>query len=196
MKKIILFGGTFDPIHLGHLILAEYAKEFIDAKKVIFIPSYKPPHKLNYTPTYYKHRYNMVKLAIKNCKNFVLSDFEIKRKGVSYTYITIDYFKERYKNYDLYFLIGLDSLVSLPTWEKWQEIVKKIKFLVGKRKINQYALDNLPKEVLKKIIFFDSPIIEISSSEIRDRVKNLLPIKYLVPEQVEKYILKHKLYKQ
>ncbi len=195
MKKIILFGGTFDPIHIGHLILAKYAKEFINAEKVIFIPSYIPPHKLNYTPTDWKHRYNMVKLAIKNCKDFQLSDFEIKRKSVSYTYITVDWFKKRYRNYKLYFLIGLDSLVTLPTWEKWQEIVKKIKFLVGKRMIQQNLLSNLPKKVFKKIIFFDSPIIEISSSEIRERIKNSFSIKYLVPEKVEKYILEHKLYK-
>jgi nicotinate-nucleotide adenylyltransferase len=195
MKKIILFGGTFDPIHIGHLILAEYAREFINAEKVIFIPSYQPPHKMNYTPTNWKHRYNMVKLAIKSCKHFELSDFEIKRKSVSYTYITVDWFKKQYKNYDLYFLIGLDSLITLPTWEKWQEIVKKIKFLVGKRVVQQNLLNTLPKKVFKKIIFFDSPIIEISSSEIRERVKNSLSIKYFVPEQVEKYILQHRLYK-
>jgi nicotinate-nucleotide adenylyltransferase len=194
MKKIILFGGTFDPIHIGHLILAEYAKEFINAEKVIFIPSYKPPHKLNYTPTNWKHRYNMVKLAIKNCKQFEISDFEIKRKDVSYTYIAVDWFKKQYKDYDLYFLIGLDSLISLPTWEKWQDIVRKIKFLVGNRVTKHNLLSSLPKEVVKKIIFFDSPIIEISSSEIRKRVKNFLSIKYLVLEKVEEYIKKHRLY--
>lgn len=194
-KKIILFGGTFDPIHNGHLLLAQYALEFINAEKVIFIPSYVPPHKFNYKLTHWQHRLNMVKLAIKNNHNFVVSDFEIKNKGISYTYITVDYFSKVYKNYKIYFLIGFDSLLDLHTWENWQDIIKKVYFLVGARMVRKEKLRELNKEIFKKIMYFDFPIIEISSTEIRERVKKGLVVKYFLPEKVEKYIHKNKLYR-
>ncbi len=194
MKKIILFGGTFDPVHNGHLVLAQYALEFIDAKKVIFIPSYIPPHKLNYKITHWRHRLNMLKLAIKGNPNFEISEFEIKNKGVSYTYKTVDWFSKQYKDYKIYFLIGFDSLLELHTWQNWRDIIEKVEFLVGTRMIKKEKLKNLNKEVIKKITYFDSPIVEISSTEIRSRVKKGLVVKYFLPEKVEKYIYKNKLY--
>lgn len=194
--SIILFGGTFDPIHIGHLILAEYAAEYINAEKVIFIPCYRPPHKLGYKPLHWRHRFNMVKLAIKNSSKFELSDFEIRRKGISYTYITVDWFYKQYKGISLYFLIGFDSLLTLHTWQNWQQIIKKVKFLVGERMVDKSKIDLLPKQIYDKVILFDSPIIEVSSTDIRARVKKSLSIKYLVPEEVEDYILKHNLYKK
>lgn len=195
-NSIILFGGTFDPIHFGHLILAEYAKEFIDAEKVIFIPCYRPPHKINYKLSSWRHRLNMVRLAIQNNKDFELSTFEIERKGISYTYITINYFSEIYKdkNKKLYFLIGYDSLLELHTWQNYKDILKKIDFLVGDRLIEKKK-KKLPSFLKGKVTFFDSPIIEISSTEIRERIKNSLSIKYLVPKEVESYIIKNKIYK-
>ncbi len=194
-KKIILFGGTFDPIHNGHLLLAQYALEFINAEKVIFIPSYMPPHKLNYKINHWKHRLNMVKLAIKNNPNFVVSDFEIKKKNISYTYITIEHFSKVYKNYEMYFLIGFDSLLELNTWQNWQYIIKKVKFLVGSRMVKKDKLKKLNKEIFKKVICFDSPIIEVSSTEIRERIKKGWIVSYFLPDKVEKYIQKNKLYK-
>ncbi|MCS7151557.1 MAG: nicotinate (nicotinamide) nucleotide adenylyltransferase [Endomicrobia bacterium] len=196
MSSIILFGGTFDPIHMGHLILAEYAAEFVKAKKVLFIPCYKPPHKLKYEPVHWKHRLNMVKLAVNGISKFEVSDFEIKRKEISYTYVTVDWFSKVYKADDLYFLIGFDSLLSLHTWQNWEKIIQKVKFLVGERMVDKSKMGLLPSKIYNKVIFFDSPIIEISSTEIRERLKKSLSIKYLVPEEVEKYILRHGLYKK
>ncbi|MCS7227447.1 MAG: nicotinate (nicotinamide) nucleotide adenylyltransferase [Endomicrobia bacterium] len=195
-NKLILFGGTFDPVHLGHLVLAEYALEYINAKKVIFIPCYKPPHKIGYKLSHWKHRLNMVKLAIKNNEWFEVNTFEIDRRGISYTYITIDWFSEKFKNMDLYFLIGFDSLLTLPTWQNWQYIIKKVKFLVGERMVNKTRFKNLPKDLIKKVICFNSPLIEISSTEIRRRVQCGKSIRYMVPPLVAKYIFKHKLYNQ
>lgn len=194
--SIILFGGTFDPIHIGHLILAEYAVEFIKAEKVIFIPCYRPPHKLGYKPANWRHRFNMVKLAIKNSLKFELSDFEIRRKGISYTYITVDWFYKQYKNAELYFLIGFDSLLTLNTWQNWERIIEKVKFLVGERMVDKSKISLLPKKIYNRVVFFDSPIIEVSSTDIRERVRKSLSIKYLVPKEVESYILKHNLYKE
>lgn len=192
--KIILFGGTFDPPHFGHLILAQYAKEFLNAKKVIFIPCFKPPHKINYELTHWRHRLNMLVLATENNKDFEVSKYEIEKKDVSYTYRTVDWFYKKYNKNELYFLIGFDSLINLTTWEKWQQIIKKVIFLVGERIVDKKC-KKLPEEIYERMICFDSPIIEISSTEIRRRVKKSLPIKYFVPESVEKYIIKNKLYK-
>lgn len=192
--KIILFGGTFDPIHIGHLVLAEYALEYIKAENVIFIPCYKPPHKVGYKLSHWKYRFDMIKLAIKDNKKFKVDTFEIKRGGVSYTYITVDWFSQQYTNVELYFLIGFDSLLTLPTWQNWQSIVNKVKFLVGQRMVNKGQFQQLPKSLVKKVIFFDSPLIEISSTEIRYRVYHGQSIKYMVLPSVEKYIFKHRLY--
>ncbi|MCS7231062.1 MAG: nicotinate (nicotinamide) nucleotide adenylyltransferase [Elusimicrobiota bacterium] len=192
--KIILFGGTFDPIHIGHLVLAETAFEFIKAKKVIFIPCYKPPHKIDFQLSDWRHRVNMIKLSTKGVKYFEISLFEIENEGISYTYITVDYFSKKYKDSDLYFLIGYDSLLSLPTWENWRYIVEKVYFLVGDRNIEKKAEGELPEVILKKSIFFKSPIIEVSSTMIREKIKSKLSIKYLVPSSVENYIIKKKLY--
>lgn len=194
VSKIILFGGTFDPIHIGHLILAQYALEYVKARNVIFIPCYKPPHKIEYKLSFWKHRWEMVKLAIKDNDKFILDDFEIKRKGISYTYITIDWFSQKYKNDELFFLIGFDSLLTLTTWQKWEYIVEKVKFLVGKRMVDKTQFCQLPEALVKKVVFFDSPLIEVSSTEIRYRVRNKMSIKYMVPPLVEKYIYEHKLY--
>ncbi len=194
MKKIILFGGSFDPIHFGHLVLAQYALEFLKAEKVIFIPCYKPPHKIGYKLSHWKHRLNMLLLATKDNDKFEISRFEIERKDISYTYITVDYFKNEYKNYELYFLIGYDSLITLTKWQRWEDILKSVYFIVGKRIVKEGS-KKLPKNICDKVIYFDAPIIEISSTEIRQRLKKSLPIKYLVPESVEKYIIENKLYK-
>ncbi|MEN3013621.1 MAG: nicotinate (nicotinamide) nucleotide adenylyltransferase [Endomicrobiia bacterium] len=193
-KNIILFGGTFDPVHIGHLILAQSAFEFICAQKVIFIPCYKPPHKIGFELSNWQHRVNMLKLSIKGIKHFELSLFEIRQKRISYTYITVDFFSQKFRDYNLYFLIGFDSLLSLPTWERWQQILQKVYFLVGERNVDKASMEKLPDIIIKKVVFFKSPIIEVSSSMIRERIKNKLSIKYFVSPSVEKYIINKKLY--
>lgn len=193
-KKIILFGGTFDPIHLGHLILAQTAFEFLKPQKVVFIPCYQPPHKIGFKLSSWKDRLNMVKLSIEGISYFELDLFEIKKKSISYTYQTVDYFSKKYKGYGLYFLIGYDSLLELTSWENWQKIVEKVHFLVGDRNVEKKAVKKLPKIIFKKVIFFKSPIIEISSTMIREKIKKHLSIKYLVPPKVEEYILNKNLY--
>lgn len=192
-KNIILFGGTFDPPHIGHIILAQRAKEFLSAEKVIFIPCYIPPHKLDYKPTLWKHRLNMLNLSLKNLPSMEVSDYEIRVKGVSYTYNTVQWFKKKFPEHSLYFLIGMDSLLTFTTWHRWQDIISDVSLIVGNR-ISEKR--KIPEELLntKKIVFFNSPKIEVSSSEIRQRVKENKSIKFLVAPEVEKYIFKHKLY--
>jgi len=189
--KIALFGGSFNPIHYGHLVLAESARVKFSLDKIIFIPAGIPPHK-NYIPLApKKHRLNLVKLAIQNNKYFSVSDYELKKKGKSYTYQTIEYFKKTHPEDEIFFLMGIDLLAQVNSWKKGDKILDLCKFLVGKRiSSNQ----NIPSQILKKVYVFDIPLIDISSTLIRDNIKKGQSIKYLTPEKVEKYILKNKLY--
>jgi nicotinate-nucleotide adenylyltransferase len=192
-KRIIIFGGTFDPIHLGHLILAQEAQNFFSAAKVFFVPCYQSPHKLSQKPVHYKHRIKMLSLAIKNNPKFVISDYEIKQKGISYAYKTIEYFKKKYPKYKIYFLMGLDSFLEFKLWKNWEKILKMSTIIVGSRMVkNIKKYDDLLKN--KKVVLLPSLNIEISANDIRTRVQENKSIKYLVPPEVEKYIINHKLY--
>jgi len=190
-KKIALFGGTFDPVHTGHLIIAEKAREEFNLEKIIFIPSNIPPHKKKVyaSPV---HRYNMVKIAIGDNPFFEISDIEIKRKEPSYTYITVKQMKKIHPDYKIFFIIGQDSLFELPQWHKAEDLIKEVTFLVAKRHSNF----NYRKEKNFPVNFeiINSPIIGISSTYIRTCIKAGKSIKYLLPEKVISYIEKEKIY--
>lgn len=199
--KIGLIGGTFNPIHHGHLILSEYVREQCKLDKVIFIPTGLPPHKAESTVEDPVTRFDMTRLGIELNSFFDVSDIETYREGISYTIDTIIELKELYPNEDLYFIIGADSLFQLPTWKDYDKLLKIMNIIVVNRpggennliqdKVREYAdLFN------SNIIEVKSPLIEISSSDIRDRVKNGKSIKYLVPQKVEEYIMQKNLYKE
>jgi len=193
-KKIILFGGTFDPVHLGHLILAQEAQNFLSAEKVFFVPCYQSPHKLGQKAVHWKHRIKMLSLAIKTNHRFFVSDYEIKQKGISYAYNTVKHFYKKHKGYKIYFLMGLDSLLEFKSWKNWAEILKMATIIVGERLVkNVKKVNDLIKT--KKVILLYSPKIEISANNIRKQVQENKSVKYLVTPEVEKYIIKHKLYK-
>ncbi len=190
--NIGLLGGTFDPIHYGHLILAEECRKKFNLQKIIFITSAIHPHKKRkVTPA--KHRYNMVRLAIKGNKNFGISDIELKREGVSFTCDTIQYFNEKYFADVIYFILGIDSLLKIGTWKKGRKILEFCKFIVATRP--GYNIENIPFFIREKIKTIKIAKIDISSSQIRKRLHRGESIKYLLPAAVEKYIYKNKLYK-
>lgn len=189
--KIALFGGCFNPIHYGHLILAETAREYLNLSRVIFIPAGKPPHKVSdLAPA--KNRYQMVKLAIKNNKKFSLSTFELENKDKSYTYKTINFFKKKYPRDKLYFLIGSDTLFEIDTWEKGIKILELCSFIVGMRP--GVPTEKVKKEILKKVTIFPLLGLDISSKELREYIRKGRSIKYFVPGNVEEYIYKNRLY--
>ncbi len=190
-KKIALFGGTFDPVHTGHLIIAEKAREEFNLEKVIFIPSNIPPHKKKVYASSL-HRYNMVKIAIEDNPFFEISDIEIKKKEPSYTYVTVIRMKKIYPEYKIFFIIGQDSLFELPQWYKAKDLIKEITFLVAKR----YYDFTYRKEKNFPVNFeiIHSPIIGISSTYIRTCIKAGKSVKYLLPEKVYDYIQKEKIY--
>ena len=189
--RIGLFGGTFDPVHLGHLIAAEDILKACKLDKVIFIPSARPPHKNEKSVTSAKDRFNMVKLAIKPFPGFEISDFELKKSGKSFTIDTVRYYKKNIKKTDrLYFIVGADIVEQLPTWKSWKELVKEVHFLIMTRP---------GFKVEKKAAKIGTPVeirnIDVSSSEIRHLIKKGLPPTFMVPEMVEKYIYEKQLYR-
>lgn len=197
--KIGIMGGTFDPIHNGHLIISEYIRDYLDLDEIIFIPAGQPPHKDKKGVLSPFHRYKMTKLAIEDNPKFSISDIEIKKNKTSYTYDTILNLKEEYEDAELYFIIGADSLFSLEEWYKFKELSRIIKFALWER-TGYYRDDIIDRiELLKdkytaQIKYVEGPIIEISSSQIRNRVSLKKSIKYLVHEEVKKYIEKNNIY--
>ena len=187
--KIGILGGTFNPIHLGHLVLAEQVREELSLEKVIFIPSNFPPHKENGDIVASQDRFKMLEIAIKGNKYFDISDLEIRRKGKSYSVDTLKALKSKFSADDLYFITGSDVLNYLNDWKDINEIFSLAKFVVATRP--GYALDNLPSSVIAIPI----KAVDISAYQIRQYIKNGRSIKYLVPEGVIEYIYEKGLYR-
>ena len=187
--KIGILGGTFNPIHIGHLILAEEAREKLGLDRIIFVPAYLPPHKDSSDIAEAGSRMIMVKLATGGNKYFSVSDIEIKRDGRSYTIETIKEFKKRFPLDDLYFIIGSDLLKYLADWKDLNEIIKMVKFIAATRP--GYPLDQIPPYISTLAI----RAVDISGFQVRRCVKEDKSFRYLVPDRVHKYIIKNRLYK-
>ncbi len=190
MSKVGIFGGTFDPIHMGHLITAQSVKEVRELDKIIFIPSYISPHKADIKSSSPEHRLNMIKIATQEVDFFDYSDMEIIKGGISYTVNTLRELKKKYD--ELEFIIGYDNIFQFHLWKDPDEIVNLAKIVVLKRK------SSLPAPFIDKYynlaVFVQTRGIEISATDIRERVKNGKPIHFLVPYNVENYIYENNLY--
>ncbi len=188
MKKIGILGGTFNPIHIGHLAMAQVALEQLKLDQVIFIPSFLPPHKTARNVIAPRNRYDMVKLAIKGNPYFTVSDFEIKRPGKSYSIETVKYLREQFlSKAKIFFIIGEDSLKALHTWKKIDALLNMVTFVAMNRP------GFLAKSRLK-VKSLTMPGLDISSSYLRKCQASGNSIKYLVPETVFRFIEKNKLY--
>lgn len=190
MSKVGIFGGTFDPIHLGHLITAQSVKELRNLEKIIFIPAFISPHKSDAKTSSPEDRLNMIKLAVDGIPFFDYSDIEVKKGGVSYSIDTLRELKNHYSELEL--LIGYDNIFSFHTWKEPDEIFKLAKIIVLKRKSSHPP--QFEDKYYHQAVFVQTRGIEISATDIRERVKNGMPINFLVPPAVIKYIYKHKLY--
>jgi len=187
--KIGILGGTFNPIHIGHLILAEEAREKLELDKVIFVPTYLPPHKDNSDIAPANARMAMVKLAIKGNRYFLTSDLEIKRDGRSYTVDTLREFKKIYPQDELCFIIGSDLLKYLEEWKDLDEVIKIVKFIVATRP--GYPLEKIPSHISTVPI----RAVDVSGFEVRRAIKENRSFRYLAPEAVVKYINQKRLYR-
>ena len=199
-ERIGLFGGTFDPPHLGHLILASEAKSQLELTRLLWTVTPDPPHKQDQPITPLEHRLAMVKLAIKDDPSFELSDIELDRPGPHYTVDTIKLVAEQNPNAEIVPVIGGDSLQELPTWHQPKEILYAAHWVGVMRRPGEDAnLEELERElpgIRSKVHYVDAPLLEIASREIRSRVATGKPFRYYLPDPVYEYIEQHHLYQQ
>lgn len=200
-KKLGIMGGTFDPIHNGHLATVEFVRKKLGLEKVLFVPAYVAPHKIGGAFSPAQDRYNMTALAIKENAYLQLSDIELRREGVSYTYDTLIALRKKYgKEYELFFIVGADSVVALDSWHRVREIMQVCTFVAATRPGFAPTVDKVIEDFgelgSKSILWVDTPEVNISSTEIRERVKNGYSIKELVPEAVAEYIRQKDLYRR
>jgi len=195
--KIAIFGGTFDPIHIGHLIIAENVLNLFDIDNVIFMPAGLPPHKTDRSITDGRYRLEMVRLAIKDNKYFKVSDWEISKNKKSYTVDTLRYMKKSNKYDKIMFIMGADSLLNIHHWKEPEYILGHALIIVAARpgfNIEKIFTNSKFRPYLENIQFMDSFLLDISSSSIRDCLANRRSVKYLVPDNVISYIQQHNLY--
>lgn len=194
--RLCIFSGTFNPIHNGHIYMAEHIIKTFQVEKLLFIPAFVPPQKEN-NPKLTKHRYEMVKLATELNPHFEVSDIEFRLGGKSYSYLTV---LELYKEFDLdekiNFVIGTDAFKNLDTWYESEKLRKIVKFIVFARE-NEFKQESYEymKEKGYDFDFAQMQFNDISSTDIRERIKNGKTITDLVPANVERYIIENDLYK-
>ena len=192
-KKIAVMGGTFDPIHYGHLAAAEAARATLGAGRAVFVPSGRPPHKDNMLITLSEHRYRMCELATAGNPAFTVSKTEIERPGASYTVDTIRELKRSEPDgTEIYFITGADSLKEILSWRDAEELVTLCNFVSATRP--GYKNETFDMKISPRITFIETPALDISSSDIRERVRKKWPVRYLLPEPVREYIDENNLY--
>ena len=194
LKRIGIFGGTFDPIHLGHLVCAEQVREGIGLDSVIFVPCAIPPHKPDYVPAEAEHRLRMVELAIENTETFVCSDIEIRRGGISYTVDTIAELRKRVgREAELWLILGLDAYLEIGTWKQPERIAAECLLAVARRPGYRPDMASL-KGFESRTRFIEITEIGVSSTAVRKRIAQGKSIRFLVPRSVEAYIRQKGLY--
>lgn len=200
MRRIGVLGGTFDPIHYGHLAAAEEARVRVDLEKVLFAVAGLPPNKLDEEVTPVEHRLAMVQLGIASNPDFELSRVDVDRSGPSYTVHTISILQEEWgRGTRIFFILGLDSLVEVPTWHQPERLIQLCHLVAVARpgfEVDMQQLEDSVPGISSRVEIIDMPEVDISSSDLQRRVKEGLPIRYQVPEEVERYIREHRLYQQ
>lgn len=200
-QRLGLFGGSFDPIHIGHLLIAEYAREQFGLTEVRFIPAAISPLKQDSPPTDAKHRVEMVRLAIGGNAHFKLDERELKRVGPSYTVETLAEIKSEAPEAELFFIMGADSLADLPAWREPERICQLAYLAIALRggrpapdldQLRRYLPQDQIATAAEHILAL--PQLEISSTDIRQRIRNGKSIRYQVPAAVDAYIAAAKLY--
>lgn len=197
-KKLGILGGTFDPIHNGHIYLANAAYSALELDEVLLIPAYVAPHKvgLDFAPA--RDRYIMALLATEGTPYLKVSDIEINRTGVSYTYDTIVELQKLFPDYEMYFIVGGDTVPQLPSWHNIEQLLKMVTFVVvgrpGYDNVIQQAAAKLGPIVYDKVKMLATKEFSVSSTEIRNRIRQRRSLIGLVPDIVQEYIYVNGLY--
>ncbi|MCK9363647.1 MAG: nicotinate-nucleotide adenylyltransferase [Syntrophales bacterium] len=216
VRKWGLFGGTFDPVHFGHLRCAVEMLEIFELNRIIFVPASRPPHKLDAAITPFYHREQMIRLAIEGNPVFSFSDVEKTRDGLSYSVETVEYILDKYRldNIELYFIVGQDAFHAITTWKDWERLLLLCHFAVmtrpgyvnkglgeilgedfSSRFVREDAVDGFRGPTGHLICFREVTFLDIASSSVRRRAKEGRDIRYLVPEEIRHYIERNSLYK-
>jgi nicotinate-nucleotide adenylyltransferase len=195
--RIGIMGGTFDPIHYGHLFIAEEARLAYGLAQVVFLPNGNPPHKEGSLLSPALHRFAMTELAVQTNPFFVASESEIQRKGVVYTYDTLALFRAQYPDTELYYITGIDTVLELETWYRPDEVLNMAIFVAAARPgyEAQSLSERLPASFCERIALLPDTWMDISSTDIRNRVQQGRAIRYLTPDSVVDYIAQHNLYR-
>ncbi|MGB9773153.1 MAG: nicotinate-nucleotide adenylyltransferase [Bacteroidota bacterium] len=191
--RLGIFGGSFNPPHIGHLIVAERVRESVLLDRILFVPTAVPPHKGMVDLVDAQHRLAMVQLAIKDNPFFELCDCEVKRGGISYTIETIRELKAYYTGNEFYLIIGLDNFLGFHRWRDPEAILAEVVLIVMDRPGSNESPNSSP--YVDRALFVEVPLIEISASMIREKVKSGESIRYMVPRDVEEYIYSQNLYR-
>jgi nicotinate-nucleotide adenylyltransferase len=214
MKKIGLLGGTFDPVHSGHLHLAEQAQRFFNLEKVVFIPAYRSPHKLALEPVSCKHRLAMLTLALEGQPSFSIDKIELNKSEVSYTIETLKELQSNHLDWNIFLILGADAFQAIDTWKQCSQLLDFCNILVGTRpgaelQVSDSVKDKLTlsdssttdAKVFKNIekgngvTFFQISPLDISSKNIRQRIHRREEVKNLLPPSIDHYIMQHRLYR-
>lgn len=196
MSKVGVLGGTFDPIHYGHLRAAEVAREELTLDRVLFVPAANPPHKRGVTVTAARDRVAMLNLVLESESRFEVSHVEIERGGASYTIQTLDELQSKEPSAEYWFITGSDAFVEIRTWKEWQTLLRRYRFAVHQRPgvDIDLAARAVPESYIEGIVFLEREMLNVSSTDIRRSVRNHKSIRFLVPEAIVDYIRENRLY--
>jgi nicotinate-nucleotide adenylyltransferase len=199
MVHVGVLGGTFDPIHYGHLAAAEGAAHVLGLDRVLFMPNRQPPHKTGRSVTPPEHRSAMVRLAIAGNPRFEYSSLELDREGPSYTIDTVRALQARYPDWRLCFLAGMDSLVELTAWREYRALLQSVEMVFFSRPgysaaQRDAALEALGTELAARVQVLELPGVAVSGTELRRRATDGYPLRYLVPDAVAQYLTERQLY--
>lgn len=190
--QIGILGGTFDPIHFGHLIAAEHVRDQLELHQVWFLPAFVPPHKHGKTVSRATHRLNMVERAVANHPQFRVSKVEFEREGNSYTVDTMTILRERFPQHEFFFIIGADMVQDLPRWHRIDQLINMVQFVGLDRP--GYERPELANNIARRVRFVTMPLVDITSTNIRKRRASGRSVRYLVPDSVREYMEEHRLY--
>lgn len=199
-RRVGLFGGTFDPIHYGHLVIAGDARAYLGLDRVYFAPAFQPPHKPRGSYSAFEHRVSMVELAIKSNPRFALSLIESRLPVPSYTVDTVRAFRQELSaGTALYFIMGMDSLADILSWHKPDELLQLCRIVVAERagyQVDIAFLESKLPGLRESLELIDTPELSISSTDLQRRIRQGLPVRYQLPVRVEQYIRRQNLYGQ
>ena len=203
-RRVGILGGTFDPVHYGHLVIAEEVYAALDLAEMVFVPAGQPPHKPGHVVAEVHHRLAMLELAIAGNPHFSISRVDLERPGPSYTVETLRLLHQQWgEQTALYFLIGWDSLEDFLTWRDPAGILEQLAYLVAVRRPGyaeesgyRASLEARLPGIMQRLLVVPAPQLEISSTDLRERVAQGRPIKYQLPERVEQYIEQYNLYQR